>query len=230
MRPIDRGDHPLNPDNTLVIFSDYPQARPDLINRLGEYCSYCEMHLDASLAVEHIQPKSFHPDLALEWDNFLLGCTNCNSTKNAQDIALSDCYWPDQDNTWMIFSYHPGGLIRISPTLNADQQLIAERTLNLTGLNRYPLNSLTASDRRWNNRRETWDMAEQARNRLLNSDTRELREQIVETAKAKGYWAVWMTVFEHDADMRNRLIDAFPGTCFFCLDPNFVKPAYCLHE
>lgn len=230
MRPVDRGEHPLKPDNTPVVFSDYAHARPYLIDRLGEYCSYCEMHLDASLSVEHKQPQKFNPDLALEWDNFLLSCINCNSTKGDQNITLSEYYWPDQDNTAILFCYQPGGLVHVSAILDVDQQLIAQNTLELTGLDKIPLNNPTASDRRWNNRREVWDIAERARQRLLAGDTQELREQIVETAQAKGYWSFWITVFAYDTDMCNRLIDAFPGTCNFCLDPSFAKPTYCLHK
>lgn len=58
-------------------------------------------------------------------------------------------------------------------------------------------------------------MAERARQRLLAcpQDACELmREQIVETVKAKGFWSVWMSVFRDDPDMTARLIAAYPGT------------------
>ncbi len=230
MRPIDRGAHPVNLDNTPIVFPEYSHARQFLIDQLGEYCSYCEMHLDASLAVEHVKPKNPNPHLALAWDNFLLSCTNCNSIKGDQDINLSDYYWPDSDNTSQVFCYQRGGVIQINLALNANEQLIATKTLELTGLTRTPINNPTASDRRWNNRREAWDMAERARQRLLSADTQEMREQIVDTARAKGYWSVWMAVFADDADICNRLIDAFPGTCRFCQDTHFTKPSYCMHK
>ncbi len=40
MRPIERGDLPIDENGTPKIFSRYQDARGDLIDRLGEYCSY----------------------------------------------------------------------------------------------------------------------------------------------------------------------------------------------
>ena len=97
MRPVARGTHPTDAAGNKKAWTEYSQSRGDLIDRIGEYCSFCEMHLDASLAVEHIQPKSLYPNLALEWDNFLLACTNCNSTKGDRDIKLNDYFWPHLD-------------------------------------------------------------------------------------------------------------------------------------
>ena len=74
MRPVSRGAAPRT-------YSSYGDAIGDLEDRLGIYCSYCERRLPVSLAVEHMAPKSLHPDRELEWKNFLLGCTNCNSVK-----------------------------------------------------------------------------------------------------------------------------------------------------
>ena len=88
MRPVQRGACPQDADGNDVAFTEYMQARRALIERLGECCSYCEMQLDASLAVEHVQPKkppgaaAALPERELAWGNFLLGCTNCNSIKS----------------------------------------------------------------------------------------------------------------------------------------------------
>ncbi|GAB4292819.1 MAG: hypothetical protein Fur0025_28750 [Oscillatoriaceae cyanobacterium] len=211
MRPIDRGSAPKK-------FREYKDARGDLIDRLGEYCSYCEMHLDASLAVEHVQPQSSSPHLTLVWDNFLLGCTNCNSTKKDKQITLNYYYWPDRDNTFRAFEYCQGGIVRVSGSLTATEQQCAQNTLELTGLDRTPKNNPSASNRRWLNRREAWDIAERAMKNLTKNNTSEMREQIIETAKAKGFWSVWMTVFRDDRDMLDRLIKAFPGTCQSCFN------------
>jgi len=45
-----------------------------------------------------------------------------------------------------------------------------------------------------------------------------MREQIVLTATGHAYWSIWMTVFNDDPDMLQRLINAFPGTCADCFD------------
>lgn len=218
IRPVERGLVPKDKSGKPKIFKDYTAARGDLIDRIGEYCSYCEMRLGASLAVEHVLPKKHHPRLALRWDNFLLSCVNCNSAKGDKNIKLKDYYFPDRDNTARAFEYLEGGIVRVNPKLTVAQRARAQRTLKLTGLNRIPTNNPAASDRRWNNRREAWDIAQRALQRLQMKDTLEMREQIAEHARDKGYWSAWMTVFQGDSDMLKRFIAAFPGTCRKCFN------------
>jgi uncharacterized protein (TIGR02646 family) len=216
MRPVERG-------TTSQVFSEYQQARGLLIKRMGEYCSYCEMRLGASLAVEHVQPKDLNPALALVWENFLLGCTNCNSTKGSKKIALADYFWADQDNTARAFEYALGGFVRVSPKLSATEQAKAERTMQLVGLEKRPPINAEAADRRWSNRREAWDVAERSYKRLKAFNAPAMREEIIENAVGRGFWSVWMTVFADDPDMLERLIQAFPGTAA-CFDSTTFLP------
>jgi len=67
---------------TKKVAGAYPTSRSDLITNLGQYCSYCEMPLATSLAVEHMLPKAGFPAKSVSWDNFLLACPLCNSLKN----------------------------------------------------------------------------------------------------------------------------------------------------
>lgn len=223
MRPVDKGDWPEDAEGCRKEFSDYSEARGDLIGRLGEYCSYCEMHLDSSLAVEHVQPKTHHPDLRTDWDNFLLACGNCNPTKGSEDVRLDDYFWPDRNNTFLAFEYIEGGRVRVSRELAAELRSRAQATVTLTGLDKTPLNDPKAADRRWQNRRETWDMATHVLERLHAKDSLEFRETIVNLAKAKGYWSVWMTVFADDKDMVRRFIERFQGTYRDCFNAEY-KP------
>lgn len=220
MRPIDRGQVPLDAEGNPKVFKKYADARGDLIDRIGEYCSYCEMHQDASLAVEHVKPKKHNPHLELEWDNFLLSCVNCNSIKGSDDIDLDDYYWPDRDNTARAFEYQEGGIVRANPALNMEQQEKTKRTIKLTGLDRRPSNDSdpATTDRRWRNRREEWDKAVDSWEDLRQEDSPTVRRLIVRGAVK--YWSVWMTVFRNDADMLRRLIEALPGTCRACFDEN----------
>ena len=216
MRPVERGV-------TTQTFTAYQQARGLLIKRLGEYCSYCEMPANASLAVEHIQPKKKNPALELEWDNFLLACGNCNPTKGDTEIVLTDYYWADTDNTARAFVYSVGGFIAPNPDLTPDEHVKAEATMRLFGLEKRPPIDVEASDRRWSNRLQTWDIAIRALSRLKNLDKSEMREQIVDTAVAQGYWSVWMTVFKDDPDMLERFIKEFHGTAN-CFHPTSFQP------
>lgn len=225
MRPIVRGDWPQDEQGN-IIFHHYSEARGELIHRLGEYCSYCEMHLDASLAVEHVRPKK-PPGSAttlqerdLDWHNFLLACQNCNACKSNTDVNLDDYLWPDRDNTYQAFRYLEGGLIQCREDIQPDK---ASQLISLVGLDKIP-HSKNASDRRWQNRRETWDIAERSKDNLRQCSGNPgcisaMQTQIVETAKAKGFWSVWLTQFQDQPEMLKELIKAFPGTCIECFEP-----------
>ncbi len=239
MRPVKRGNAPLNEEGNPKVYRKYGNARRDLVNRLGEYCSYCEMHLDTSLAVEHIIPKTHFPHLELAWSNFLLACTNCNSTKGAEPESgdLSPYYWPHIHNTFLAFDYDDEGVTKAASHLNPAQTQKAKRTIDLMGLDAKP-DKENASDRRWQNRQEAWrdaqdckadiadtlsDLAGRISSERLERVVNRIKDGAIRTAKAKGYWSIWMTVFQNDADMIARLVNAsnFKGTDTACFDRNF---------
>jgi len=212
MRPIEKG---INNKT----FNQYQDARGDLINRLGEYCSYCERKLPASLAVEHVQPKSLYPGLLLEWDNFLLACPSCNSAKGDADVQLKDYILPHRDNTFLAFVYSEGGRITVNDKLDEEQKKCAQNILALAGLQKRPrLNDSKGSDRRWRHRLEAWDTATASLDDLLKDDTEPLRKCIVRLAAANGHWSIWMTVFKDDKDMLRRFIKTFRGASEECFD------------
>lgn len=218
MRPVDKGIAPHT-------YSRYQDAGPDLQARLGDYCSYCERQIETNLAVEHIQPKSHVSRLRTSWSNFLLGCVNCNSSKGANPINVTDYFWPDVDNTLRAFKYTKGGIIDPSLSLSSSSLMAkADATIILFGLDKYPGNSNKArhpssSDKRWLTRQQVWQCAETSWARLQKQPTNtDLREQIVETAIGRGLFSIWWTVFANDADMRQRFRLAFPGTDSGCFD------------
>lgn len=214
MRPVDKGVAP-------ALYVKYQDAGWDLIGRLGDYCSYCERQIETHLAVEHVQPKVRRASLNCAWRNFLLGCVHCNSSKGKKRVALRQFFWPDRDNTLRAFDYVRGGLVRPCSTLAAAEAVRARSTIALTGLDKHP-GSLggepTPSDRRWLRRQQIWQMAENARDRLLANDTIQVRELIVENALGRGMFSIWWTVFADDIDMRRRLREAFIGTHGACFD------------
>lgn len=217
MRPVTRGPSPV------AAFRQYGDAYPYLAAQLEKYCSYCERYLPTGLAVEHIQPKSTYPHLTLSWDNFLLGCVNCNSTKGDQDVWLHDLLLPDRDNTFAAFEYGDDGQVAPAGHLGARARRLAERTLTLTGQNtRRGLprdrNLRRVALDRIGQRRETWLMALECLRELHRSPTDELRSAVVRLATVAGFFSIWMKVFEADADMRRRFIAAFPGTAADCFD------------
>jgi len=54
-------------------------------------------------------------------------------------------------------------------------------------------------------REDAWDIALRSRERLVNNDNKDFREQIADTAVNSYYLDVWMAVFNNDPDMLNRL-------------------------
>ncbi len=222
MRPIERGNPPLDEEGNEKTYSRYQNARGDLINNLGQYCSYCETRLNASLAVEHVQPKDLKPELELEWSNFLLGCTNCNSTKSVKSIKLEDYFWADTHNTFIPFVYLESGIVTINGELTDLEKIKTANMIELVGLDKTPTKQ-DESDRRWTNRKEVWEVANRTLTNLndLSNDIRRLFiELLVDAAKGYGFWSIWMHVFEEHNDVKIALIKGFKGTHEACFDEN----------
>jgi uncharacterized protein (TIGR02646 family) len=213
MRPVNRRSVPTDKDGNDITFGHYRDARDSLIERIGDYCSYCEVCLHVAIHVEHVRPKDPNPKLERVWSNFLLACEHCNSTKGDEDVVLLDYFWPDADNTARAFEYWPDEPPRVANALNAQHKQIAENTIKLTGLHRVPgVKDYSDRDRRWFKRKEAWGVALIARTALDKNPSEELRTFIVQTAISRGFWSVWMAVFHDDVEMRRRFLNWFPGT------------------
>ena len=181
------------------------------------------------LAVEHVQPKDGHhghPDLKGRWENYLLGCVNCNSTKGDKQVDFDALLFPDRDNTYAAFSYGTDGTIDAAADLTGPLRDVALATLALTGLDK-PISEATDENGRLiaidrvGQRMETWLQAKSAKEDLAAAAEKEpLRHWIVNYALERGFFSIWMAVFADDPAMRNRFIDAFDGTrASGCFDP-----------
>ena len=220
MRPISRGQSPRAND-----FDNYRDAFPELCSRLGPYCSYCERRIPTQLAVEHIQPKGLacYAGLIGRWDNYLLGCVNCNSTKQDKDVLLDRAFLPDRDNTFAAFEYTPDGKVKARAALSPADAKTAQDTLALTGLDKR-INEvkdengrLVAIDR-VGQRMEVWALAEMCRDDLARTTTDDMRCMIVRLAVRSGFFSIWMQVFETDTILRGMLIKEF-NAAPDCFDP-----------
>jgi hypothetical protein len=190
------------------------------------------------LAVEHVQPKGLpaHAHLIGWWNNFLLACVNCNSTKKDKPFVLAQVFLPDRDNTYAAFAYLPDGTVSASAQTNsAGLSAAANALLELVGLDKAASNTPDENDHqvaldRVRQRMETWLKAEDAMKDIAdNPQNDKLRDYVVKLAHETGFFSVWMTVFSSDPDMRLRLIHAFPGTaasgCFDLANGDIVSPA-----
>jgi uncharacterized protein (TIGR02646 family) len=218
MRPVTRGA-------PTRAYTAYKQAIGDLEDRLGTYCSYCERRLPTSLAVEHVVPKSLEPRLEMSWENFLLGCTNCNSVKLAQPTNQSDFLWPDVDNTLAAFSYSAGGFVEANSNMTRPVARKANKLMKLVGLDRHEANGHpkpAGRDKRWQQRLDAWDSATRAKSLLKElKDVQAAQELVLMAAVENGFFSVWMTVFADHSGIRQALVQRFTGTATDCFDASF---------
>lgn len=138
---------------------------------------------------------------------------------------------PDRDNTFAAFVYSADGKVAPAPGLSAGLRKMADDTLGLTGLDKkisvvHDENGKQVAIDRVSQRMEVWAIAEEVRNAVLgNPGNISVRRLAVKLALAEGFFSIWMTIFEADVDMRNRLIDAFNGTRNSgCFDPGTSDP------
>lgn len=225
MRPVNKGDAPPDAKGRPKKYARYQDAKTDLLQRLGKYCSYCEMELKTGLAVEHVQPKSAKKSLEREWSNFLLGCVHCNSRKGKKPVQLDECLWPDCDNTQRAFEYQTlTNTVAVAATVRGKNKSRAAKLIELVGLDNIP--KTWNEDPRFDERRTVWAKAMMAKNDLWSCRADEhprIRQLILEMAVPRGFFSVWMTVFEDDPATRKLLIDAFLGTASDCFDNTTTK-------
>jgi len=218
VRPVDRGP-------AIQAYAKYQDAKQDLVNRLGSYCSYCERRIATLLAVEHIQPKGLaqYAHLETEWTNFLLACVNCNSAKVDQPVELDQILLPDRDNTFAAFNYLETGQVEVRIGLNGNLPAMAASLLNLTALNRSehpnwdPDVTFSALER-LSQRVQAWEQAIEARADYDGGEA--IPRRIASEAAGTGFFSIWMAAFDGVEEVRTALIEKFPNTAGDCFDPN----------
>lgn len=216
MRPVTRGPAPQ-------AYARYEDAKQDLVNRLGMYCSYCERRIPTLLAVEHIQPKALPQYTHLEtvWDNFLLGCVNCNSAKSKQPVELQDFLLPDRDNTFVAFQYSDLGTVDIVPGLQQPAAALAEAMRDLVALNRFEHDEwddavMFSALERAGQRVQAWVQAREALGDYQAGRT--TARAVAREAAGCGFFSLWMAAFAGVEKVRHELIAIFEGTAQDCFD------------
>jgi hypothetical protein len=194
--------------------------RPTLLVRIGRYCSYCEYPIKHLPHAEHIIPKTRFREHRDRWENLIVSCSYCNGHKGDERPAPTDVeryLWPTRDNTARAFSY-----ANVVPTIVDDLvDPVRAQAAMLRGL----VDLGSASDERASERAQTYVCAQSWFARLAAALQPELlRQAIVEIAKERGFFSVWMEIFSTDTLMRRALIDAFAGTSPDCFDPLTTVP------
>jgi len=206
MRAVDKGKSPKT-------YLRYQDARNDLIERIGRYCSYCEMPVTNMIEVEHVVPQSQNGQ-KFDWDNFLLSCKYCNTNKKDKNSSRNEHLFPDQDDTSIAFQYNK---YQIVPKANLTPSLteLAQKTINLCGLNKYPNNSnniLSKSDTRWRSRNEVWNIAELSIDNYKKYPHDSMLKQIILTAIGNGHYSIWIEVFNQYPEFKQVLDKELKGT------------------
>ncbi len=227
MRPVDRGNTPQVARANKTV-ADYKDWRQDLLDRIGNYCSYCNMVLNDSPQVEHVvlkNPQAGQPAGALlAWDNMLLACGPCNRAKSNNPNSTATHYIPDFHNTHLVFDYividHPKksnqkACIPIPKnTINNNQQAKARNTIDLCKLDKLTMNP-RATDLRWKYRFEAWHSANLIWRISWNNwtgNTDDFIPLLVDAATAKGFFSVWFEAFNDIPNVKKALINGFTGT------------------
>ncbi len=225
MRPLEKWIHT---DNTIIppikeIYNPYSDAKDDLERNIGGYCSYCERPTtDEASHVEHVQPKGLlkYKNLEFSWSNFLLSCARCNGADNKhnKDVVFANIHLPHNNNTSYSIIYLEGGFVTINPILNGKELENAEALINLVGLDKRPGHaSHLPKDKRWDRRREVWEIAVRYLAEYENHKIGVLN--IIDLAKGYGFWSVWFNVFCNHSLIKQALIQNFRGTAS-CFDSN----------
>lgn len=207
MRPLTK----RNFSPSKYIFDPYSSAKDELIDAIGPYCSYCERHgYFSALDVEHIRDKYTYPNRMLLWRNFLLGCKNCNPIKSTNSIL--NMYFPTVHNTFEIFEYS-NGIVTVNQRMvtTQAQRDKAQKLIELVGLDRVPGHpKYSQKDKRWSERRDVYLLAQ----RYLPKYTAHVvdADAIIDLAKAKGFWSIWMGIFQNEPIIVQRLKNEFQGT------------------
>lgn len=208
MRPVDKSLYTENENR----YEPYGDAKDDLIAALGPFCSYCERHgYSSALDVEHIEDKHNNVRKKYDWDNFLLACKNCNPIKGTKPIDFDNILLPHLDDTFSVLSYLESGLVEANKNLSKETQDKTMKLIELVGLDRIPGHpDYSYKDKRWKDRMNAWNLA--VRYRKKYSSQKCDIDTIIDLAKEKGFWSVWMTVFDSYADVKNQLVMSFKGT------------------
>jgi uncharacterized protein (TIGR02646 family) len=223
MKPVNKGAAPKR-------YSAYAEAKPDLVEKLGPFCSYCEAHGNpTALDVEHIYPQKAHPTRERQWGNFLLSCKSCNSKKNAhlgsgrQRNLHARFLWPHLDNTARAFEYTANGIVRPANGLSPQNLRLATETIAMVGFMSSPAAAADYETRSTpytgaSIREDIWHQAESIKKNYIANPSTEFAGTLANLAASIGYFSVWMEVFRDRPEFRHELVRAFRADPA-CFDP-----------
>ncbi len=235
MRPISRGTTPRDANGNNKAVSDYKDWRQDLIDRIGNYCSYCNMVLNDSPQVEHVIAQSLDPAIRLDWNNMVLGCGPCNRAKSSTQCPPATHFLPDFHNTHLAFDYiiinHPKRKNQKAcipvPMPGLQQPEKARNTIALCRLDALTSNP-RATHLRWKYHYDVcitakkwlqaWDDTFSA---AVESDKLLFFDLLKTAVLPTGFFSIWFEIFNDVIEVKQALVDWFPNTDSASFDTAF---------
>lgn len=223
MRPINRGAIPKKEDGIDLEFKTYSAAKIPLKDRLGSFCSYCEMNIDNQVDIEHVSPKSKNPDLELDWSNFLLGCKACNTIKGNNNQSRDGYVFPDHDNTAFLYDYLTS-YVKVDPTLDTNIKSLAQATLDLVQLDRR-VDTFNRADDRFYAREQARAKANLALKDYIELISSVPAEKIpflnrLTANSCNSFFSMWLQIFKDYPEVKRLILQNINGTAMECYDQN----------
>lgn len=109
----------------------WSKAAKELHAAYSGICAYTSMYLPEQGSVDHFLPKTIHPELAYEWNNFRLASGRVNSSKGNQTQILD----PFEVQSDWFFIDVPSCLLRANPALDHALRVRISQTINSLRLN-----------------------------------------------------------------------------------------------
>lgn len=200
-------------------YKPWGDAKPELIGEIGSFCSYCEKQVTRSaLHIEHIKGRKvtnkegelIYADLCYDWNNFLLACSNCNSTKSNKDIALTNPFLPHRNNLIHFIEIDSEGRVVIKSGIAQDKRSKVQAFIDLVGLDRLPGHpDYSEKDDRWQIRLEARDLAQRQFSKYNSTPRSTDIENIVSLSKEKGFFSVWYYQFSNHPEVLDALINGY---------------------
>lgn len=228
MRPVNKWKvgHIIGLESIKESYNPYSSAKPHLESNLGCFCSYCEIPItDEAMHIEHVKPQLLNPSLKFKWSNFLVSCHRCNGTDNKgqKPVIFKSIYLPHRNNTYKCIEYHASGLVSVKSGLSTIEIQKTQNLIELVGLHLMKGNpDHKNGDKRAERRQSVYKLAIKYESEYRKGNISSI-QYIVDLALGKGFWSVWMQVFNYQPLVLNELINSFQGTQPDCLTSNIDR-------
>lgn len=99
------------------------------------YCGWNSEHYDsASFHIEHVKSRSENPSLEDDYNNLVLSCPICNTSKNKKQLP-SELDPISNEFSELFYRNHRGAIV-INNTLSSDKKILSNKYISTIGLSK----------------------------------------------------------------------------------------------